>query len=269
MIHPNLYRKPVTLDTRAHADLRVAPYGDDWSVASGMNSIAVAVAEFADLATEFPLVFVQVGNAQGGSELMPVAVFGLTAGENLYVEGKTWRANHLPLLLRMYPFGIAGVEGERVLLAIDEAWPGWSRTEGEPLFEAGQPTERTTQMADQIGKVAGELRQGVEFARVLSDAGLLMETRFEAKSPDGQTIQVDGFFSVDADKLAALNDNEVLSLWRSGAMALVHAHQLSLRHMARLADWRLKRHQEQAQAQGAAASEPAAAPAAPGAASAG
>lgn len=264
MIHPNLYSKPVTLDTRAHGDLRVAPYADDWSVASGVNAIAVAVAEFADLAVEFPLVFVKVGNAQGGSELMPVAVFGLTAGENLYVEGKGWRANHLPMLLRMYPFGIAGVEGDRVLLAIDEAWPGWSRTEGEPLFESGQPTERTTQMAEQIGKVAGELRQGAEFAKMLDDAGLLMETRFEAKAPNGETIQVDGFYSVDAEKLAALNDQEVLSLWRNGAMALVHAHQLSMRHMARLADWRLKRQLEQGQA-GAQAPAAAAAPEVPAA----
>jgi predicted TIM-barrel fold metal-dependent hydrolase len=142
MIHPSLYRNPVMLDARAHRDLKVARTADDWSVVQGINAIAVAALEFADAAVDFPIVFVRISNEQGEGELVPVAVFGLTAGENLYVQGSSWRARYVPAMLRMYPFGVAGIEDDRVLIAIDEAWPGWSRTEGEPVFDASAPSLR-------------------------------------------------------------------------------------------------------------------------------
>ena len=242
MIHPSLYRKPVVLDPRAHGELKVARTTDDWSVAQGVNAIAVAALEFADAAVDFPIVFVRVADEQGQSELVPVAVFGLTAGENLYVQGSAWRARYVPAMLRMYPFGVAGVEGERVIIAIDEDWPGWSRTEGEPVFDAaGEPSARTRELADEIGRIAGELQRGPALGRLLADAGLLMDTRFEATTPGGEKIKVDGFYSVDTDKLAALDDAKVVELFRNGAMALIHAHQISMRNMSRLVQWRVER----------------------------
>ena len=114
MIHPSLYRNPVMLDARAHRDLKVARTTDDWSVVQGINAIAVAALEFADAAVDFPIVFVRISNEQGEGELVPVAVFGLTAGENLYVQGSSWRARYVPAMLRMYPFGVAGIEDEAV-----------------------------------------------------------------------------------------------------------------------------------------------------------
>lgn len=259
MIHPNLYRKPVMLDSSAHRDLKVARTTDDWSVALGVNAIAVAALEFADAAVDFPIVFVKVSNAQSEPELMPVAVFGLTAGENLYVQGTSWRARYVPALLRMYPFGIAGLQDERVLIAIDEDWAGWSRTEGEGVFDdAGQPSARTRQLADEIGKIAGELQRGPALGKLLADAGLLMDTRFEATTPEGEKITVDGFFSVDANKLAELDDAKALEFFRNGAMSLIHAHQISMRNMSRLVQWRI----EQRQA-GQGAASPAPAPATP------
>ena len=241
MIHPTLYRKPVLLDSRDHRDLKVARAADDWSVASGINSIAVAAIEFADAALDFPIVFVSIPNAQGEAELVPVAVFGLTAGENLYVQGSSWRARYVPALLRMYPFGVAGIEDERVLIAIDEEWTGWSRTEGEPVFDAaGQPSARTRELVDEIGKIAGELQRGPALGKLLADAGLLMDTRFEATTPEGEKIKVDGFYSVDTDKLAGLDDGKVLEFFRNGAMALIHAHQISMRNMSRLVQWRVE-----------------------------
>lgn len=256
MIHPNLYRKPVMLDSNAHRDLRVARTADDWSVASGVNSIALAALEFADAAVDFPIVFVKVAPPQGEPEITPVVVFGLTAGENLYVQGSSWRARYVPAMLRMYPFGVAGIEQERVLIAIDEDWPGWSRTEGEPVFEAsGQPSARTRELADEIGKVAGEVMRGPELGKLLADAGLLMDTRFEATTPGGEKITVDGFYSVDAKKLAELDDAKALALFRNGAMSLIHAHQISMRNMSRLVQWRIEQRQGAA---GAAATGPAA-----------
>ena len=79
-VNPTLYAKPVMLDVRAHRDLKVARTTDDWSVARGISAISVAAPEFADVAAEFPIVFVQVPGEGETTELIPVAVFGLTQG---------------------------------------------------------------------------------------------------------------------------------------------------------------------------------------------
>jgi len=242
VIHPNLYRKPATLESQAHRDLRIAQTKDDWSVAAGLNTMFIAPMEFADVALEYPIVFVKAVDEQGAQQVLPAAAFGLTQGENLYVEGATWTANYIPAMLRLYPFGIAGIADERVIIAIDEAWEGWSRTEGERVLDdQGQPTEKTRNMMDQIGRVAVEVQRGLQFGQLLQDTGLLMETRFEADLANGEKISVDGFLSVDADKLGALTDQQVLEFYRNGVMALIHAHQISMRQMARLAEKRLRR----------------------------
>jgi len=260
MIHPNLYRKPAVLDARAHRDLKLPRPVDDWSVAGTIHAIALAALEFADAALDLPIVFVKVPGEQGQAQLVPVAVLGFTAGENLYVQGSSWRGRYVPAMLRMYPFGVAGIEDERVIIAIDEDWPGWSRTQGEPVFDAsGEPSARTRGIADEIGQIAGELQRGPALGQVLADAGLLMDTRFEATTPDGEKLLLDGFYSVDTDKLAALDDAKALELFRNGAMALIHAHQISMRNMSRLVQWRIEQRQA---AQGAASPAPSPTPAA-------
>jgi hypothetical protein len=50
---------------------------------------------------------------------------------------------------------------------------------------------------------------------------------------------VDGFLALDEERLAKLSDAEMLELTRSGLLALLHAHQISLSNMSRLLDRRL------------------------------
>jgi hypothetical protein len=65
--------------------------------------------------------------------------------------------------------------------------------------------------------------------------------RFDATLPDGNQLVVDGFFSLDEAKLSALPDATVLELHKNGALALIHAQQISLGHMRRLVERRLAR----------------------------
>ena len=52
---------------------------------------------------------------------------------------------------------------------------------------------------------------------------------------------VAGFLAVDEKKFAALSDDKVLELHKNGALGLIHAHQISMRHMRRLVEWRQQR----------------------------
>ncbi|MEI8266631.1 MAG: SapC family protein [Betaproteobacteria bacterium] len=244
MINPALFKKAAAVDTSAHRGWRIAPARPSWAVASELNAMFIASVEFGDACVEYPIVFVNAGNdPQGNRQIAPVAVFGLREKENLYLEPDgNWRASYLPALLQAYPFGIARVDDTRVVVVIDEAWSGWSQSEGTALFnDDGQPSEHLTAVRDQLEKIEAEVQRTRLFGDVLVKADLLTEMRFDATLSDGKTLTVDGFLAVDEKKFAALSDEKVLELHKSGALGLIHAHQISLRHMRRLVQWRQER----------------------------
>ncbi len=243
MIHPLLYRKPVAVDRSAHRDLRILPASRDASVARDLNAMFIASAEFADACAHYPIVFVNAGNdPQGQRQVAPVAVFGLTEKENLYVEGGRWRVDYIPALMQAYPFGIARVDDTRVAVVIDEAFEGWSRESGTALFdEQGQPTDYLAGLRTQLERLESEIQRTRSFGRLLLDAGLLSDMRFDATLPDGRKVSVEGFMSIDEARLAALPDAQVVDFHRNGVLGLIHAHQLSMRHMRKLVAWRQAR----------------------------
>jgi hypothetical protein len=245
VINPNLYKKPVGLDPALHGAWRLAHGVTDWSVAADCNAIFIASAEFGDACSEFPIVFVDAGKDDAGlMQVAPIAVLGLTDKQNLYAESGRWRAGYAPALLRCYPFGIARQDEARVVVVIDEPFDGWSQTEGQVLFDAqGKPSPFLEDMRKQLETVETEIQRTRMFGRLLSEAELLAPMRFDATLPDGKTLSVDGFLTVDEKKFAELPDAKVLEFHRNGVLGLIHAHQISLRHMRRLVDWHVQRQQ--------------------------
>jgi SapC len=244
VINPNLYKKPVAVDSVKHRDTKLAHPVRDWAAASDVNAMFIATAEFGDACAEYPIVFVDAGKDEtsGKQQIAPIAVFGLSDKQNLYAEAGRWRAHYMPALLRAYPFGIARQDEQRVVIVMEEGFAGWSQTEGQPLFDAeGKPTEFMNGMREQLERLETEIQRTRLFGNLMVDADLLQPMRFDATLPDGQTISVDGFLTVDETKLAALSDAKILEFHKNGVMGLIHAHQISLRHMRRLVDWHLQR----------------------------
>ena len=257
MIIPALHRQMVPLDPAQHRRWRIHQPQVDWSVAAGLNAVFVPAAEFGDLCREYPILFVRAGNdPQGKPQVAPIVALGLAPQENLYLQGRAWRALYVPALLRAYPFAMAVVGNpQRLALSIDTAWSGWSQTEGQPLYDdAGQPGEYLKGMAQQLERFEAEVQRTRGLGQLLLDKDLLRAMRFDADLPDGQKLKVEGFLSVDEKQLAALGDADLLSLQRSGALALIYAHLFSIGNLRKLAHWR---------AEGSAASSHAAAMPAP------
>lgn len=243
MINQNLYKKPVGLDPALHGNLRLAHGMQDWSVAADCNAIFIASAEFGDACSEYPIVFVEAGkDDKGVMQFASIAVLGLSDKHNLYAEGAAWRAAYVPALLRCYPFGIARQDDTRVIVVIEEGFSGWSRVEGQALFdEAGNPTLFLQGMREQLEKIEIEIQRTRMFGRLLAEAELLAPMRFDAKLPDGKTLSVEGFHTVDEKKFAELPDAKVLEFHKNGVLGLIHAHQISLRHMRQLVEWHVVR----------------------------
>lgn len=243
MIHPTLHRSPVALDPIRHRLLRLRRDVADTPRMAELNSFFVAAGEFVEACREYPVVWIPAGvDASGARQVAPVAVFGVVPNQNLCIGASGWRTRYVPVLLRMYPFALARASDDQVAFCYDSSWPGFTLTEGEPLFEAdGTPTAFTAEMQAQLQNLEAEVERTRLVGAKLLQKNLLQDMRFDATLPDGKTMTVDGFLTVDDKRLAELPDADVLELHKSGILGLIHAHQVSLGNMRRLIEWHAQR----------------------------
>jgi hypothetical protein len=241
----NLYTNVVALDRVQHRNLRLKQRFDDLTPTASMNAVFVTAVEFPDVCREYPIVYVRAGKdeASGEDMIAPMAVLGLSQNENLYLQtGGGWRTPYVPAYLRRYPFGMAQLNAEQMAVCIDRAYPGFSETEGEPLFDGqGQPTKLLQDVQRFVEDYETEIQRTRAFCVELNKAGLFQDMRFDATLPGGQTLAVDGFLAIDEKKLAELPDAKVVEWHRNGLLGLVHAQQISMGLMRRLVEWRLQR----------------------------
>lgn len=239
MSNPPMYGNLVPLDRNSHKQLKLRTDKPTLDRASSLNSVFLAVAEFADAARDFPVVFVRVGTAPDGQlpPIAPLVVFGLKPGSNLYIQNGQWTGRYMPAYIRRFPFAMARIDNsEDMALCVDQQWEGLSQTEGEALFnDKGEPTElllNAKNFCEDFEREADRTRQACE---VLQGLDLLQDMRFEATLANGEKLDVDGFMTINEQKLAELPDAKVVELHRNGLLELITMHRLSLGHMSRLA----------------------------------
>lgn len=240
--NPPMYQSLVPLDRRAHRDLKMLTGATPVERTKGLNSLFLAMVEFADACKEFPIVFVHVGPipADGSQRpIAPLAVLGLKPGSNLFVKEGVWTGRYQPAYLRRYPFVMARLDGneENMAICIDAEWEGFSQTEGQPLFDdKGENTELMNKASAFVESFETEASRTRAACDELLKHGLLQDMRFEATLPNGEKLSVDGFLAIDEKKLAELPDAQVLEMHRNGLLSLIELHRVSLGNMARLAD---------------------------------
>ena len=244
MINQLLHLQPVAVDSNQHRNTKLRVPIPDWGVASKLNSSFCAATEFGDACREYPLVFVNSGNdEQGKPQIAPIAVFGLSTEGNLFVDGTSWRGRYMPAVLRAYPFCTARVNEERIAVCIDASWSGLSETEGEPLFTAdGKPTAMMDAAQQQLETLEAEIQRTRLACQRLVELDVLRDMRFDATFPDGRKHSVDGFLTVDQERMKAQSDATVLDLHKQGLMGLIQAHWISLGNMRTLLEWHVQRH---------------------------
>ena len=253
MIIEALHTSPIALDSDQHRGLKLQLPITDWRVANRLNAIFVAAAEFADVGREFPIVFVRAGKEDDGrDQVAPIAVLGLLANQNLYEKDGQWRASYIPAVVRCYPFCIGRIDTERFAICVDTSWPGAQTETGMPLFqEDGEPSELLVSMRQHLENLEGEVQRTRLIGQRLQEFDLLREMRFDATLADGRQHTLDGFLTVDEEKMQALPDAVVGQLHREGVLGLIHAHWLSMGHMRRLVDWHAERNLKLAPAEAA------------------
>lgn len=243
MIIEALHTSPTALDRDKHRNLKLQLPINDWRVASRLNAIFVAAVEFADVAREFPIVFVRAGKeADGRDQVAPIAVLGLLANQNLYETDGLWRASYIPAVIRCYPFCIGRLDAEKFAVCVDTNWVGAQTEVGEALFQPdGQQSTLLSDMQKHLEALETEVQRTRLIGQRLVEHDLLTEMRFDATMADGRQHSVDGFLTVNDEKVQNLSDAVVGQLHREGVLGLIHAHWLSMGHMRRLVDWHAER----------------------------
>lgn len=199
------------LNNIEHKDLRIdtarsAALGDEV-----MFSLTFP-AEFRNVQAYYPIVFRKTPDGS----FQPIALHGFQEGSNLFLHQGRWDAAYLPLAIERQPF-LIGRDGEQLLVHIDLDNPRVRKDAGEALFldQGG-----TTPFLDRITSVLLALHDGLEQTPAFVDALLrneLLETfALDVELDDGSLNRLVGFYTVNEEKLRALDAPALKELHGAG-----------------------------------------------------
>lgn len=217
---PLFFRQIEVLSPQRHADLAVKAQGT-YAFAAKANSVPVNALEFGLVSHNYPIVF------SNDERSLPVAVLGLQAGENLYVDeaGRWERGQYVPAYVRRYPFiALAPQNSTEYALCVDVASellePGGARR----LFESGQPSELTKKALEFCQTYQTQQEATRQFVEAVAKHKLLVPRAAKVTLHSGTQRALSGFRIIDEHKFNALGDNIFLDWRRRGWIGLVYAH---------------------------------------------
>lgn len=221
----------VHLNSEAHKHLKIRADASA-ALGDGQRFVPVVLSEFQFLVAHYPLLFSK--DAATGAFFCG-AVLGFDEGENLFLDGEFGQDSYRPFNLRRMPFYTAGDE-----IAVDLDHPRVGET-GDALFtEAGEPT----QFLAGIAGILRDLRQGGEKMKEFIDTLLnlkLIEPLDVTLAFDDGKRELQGLYTINRETLAALEDAQVVDLFRRGYLQHIHFMLASLRHVASLASQKNRR----------------------------
>jgi len=230
---PLFYSSIAVIDRNTHRQARIAPAEKPYAFAAATHVLPALMPEFALGCRDMPILFLE----ENGS-VSPLFMVGMHPGENCLVDGEgRWRGQHAPAYLRRYPFIGGEVSAEQHVVCIDGGFAGLQSEGGERLFQDdGEPAEALQRVVAFVAEYAEAAERTAAFTRTLKTLDLLQTINVEIRSVDGARSSFSGFSAVDAQRLDALPDEAWLELRRSGYLAPIHAHLISLTNFALLGE---------------------------------
>ena len=223
--------------------VRLLQRGEVPAFAQKLNAIPISYTEFAPAARDYPVVFT---SGDGGKSFAPVAVLGMAAGENLYVNADGWVPRvYVPAYARRYPFCMAKVTLNNVaqqnrMICVEKAY--LDDSVGESMFDAqGEPSVKWRDMQRLLGEYEADLERGRELCSILADYALLEPFTMQAKPVKGDAVQLTGMHRVDEKRIEHLNVSQFKNLAKKGVLGRIYAHLLSLENFSRLLERRAGR----------------------------
>jgi hypothetical protein len=220
--------KSVQLDNVDHADLTVAihhgaAYGD------AVNQLLVFPTEFEQLQREVPILF----RRDDRSGFYAVALLGLDLDENLFLGPKGWTTRYVPAVQQRGPFTLGAGDTPTVHIDLDD--PRVGAQDGTPLFlrHGGE-----TPYLKHVTAVLDALRHGAQsaapFFAALEQAALIRPVTLDISLDDETSYRIDGVFTIDQERLAALTGDALERLHADGILRAATMAAASLANIAHL-----------------------------------
>lgn len=200
-----------------------------------MISTPLGIGEFYEACKDYPILFTK--NQEG--DWLAIALFGFNDKNVSLDENKRFkRGKYVPAFLRRYPFMLVQNEGtEGFSLGIEEeALEELNATnQARALFKDDKtPSDLTKNTLDFLVRFQGEMQACNALIKELYKWELLVQKSANVVDEEGKSHTINGFYTVDEEKLNRLNERKKLDICKKGATPFITAHLISLSNIRRL-----------------------------------
>ncbi|MBB3912370.1 SapC family protein [Sphingomonas desiccabilis] len=232
----------VLLNNVDHGDLKVAT-GHGPAFGDAVNQTLVFPTEWEEAQREYPILFRRGEDGRFQS----VVLLGLDRDENLFLEDGVWDGRYVPALHQRGPFSIGlqasedGAEAEP-MIHVDLDHP---RIGGDAAQAVFLPHGGNTPYLEAISGVLRRIHAGVMIADAMFEAfeahGLIQPIALEVTLSETRRYTLDGFHTIDAERMTALQGPALQSLHQRGFLQAAFWAMSSLANVARLIDRKNRR----------------------------
>ncbi len=227
------YKEAVPVSKEEHAKLSIDT-AQNYSFASGVNSVPLTATEFPFAARDYVIVFA------GGETPMPAAILGVQQNRNLFVANDGhWEGRYIPAFVRRYPFVFSSNDDQsKFTLCIDKDFQGFNEEgKGERLFdEEGENSSYLERMLNFLQEYQVQFQRTQAFCQQLKDLELLESMQAQITLPSGSQQSLTGFQVINRDRLKALDGDKLAELAGTDALELAYLHLQSLNNFAAMAE---------------------------------
>jgi hypothetical protein len=226
------------LNKSKHRNLRVATR---YTAELGYNTGAVMVmnTELRAAQREYAIIFRK--HPETG-RYFPNALLGFRQDENLFLDGEgNWRAVHVPLAIAKGPFIIGFQDvgnGPQPSACVDLADPRVSESgEGEALFQEDGSLTRYMEYISQILLLLHDSTRSVtQMVDLFVELDLIEPLRLDIQFVNGERLRFEGGYTIAEEKLAALDEEALKKLHKSGFLPAAYYISGSLENVQKLID---------------------------------
>jgi len=227
----------IVLNNVDHGDLTVSPrfgaaFGDQ------VNSVRLFPTEYEAASREYAILFRHDADS---AQTFAVALLGLDADENLFLDGERWNARYVPAVQARGPFSIGlqrnedGTPGEALIhVDLDDPRVGNGQA-GHPVFLA---QGGNAPYLNHIIEVLRAISEGLEIEPAMVAAfgafELLQPIQLQIQTDDSRRYDLVDFLTIDAGRLAALDGAALEKLHHAGFLRLAFAAAASLGNISQL-----------------------------------
>lgn len=223
------YKQAVPVSKEQHAGYSIDT-AQNYSFASGINSVPLTTTEFPFAARDYVIVFA------GQETPMPAVIVGIQQDKNLFVsDDGTWQGRYIPAFVRRYPFVFSSNEDHsRFTLCVDQEFQGLNEEgKGERLFdEQGEKTTYLDKMLEFLQEYQLQFQRTRAFCEKLKELDLFESMQAQISLPSGSQQSLTGFQVINRDRLKALDGDKLAELAKTDALELAYLHLQSLNNFS-------------------------------------